>query len=62
SFTSALQRADDLLYAAKRRGRNCTVAGHAQADAGPGLAAFRDAASGESSTHEFEARAAVQRG
>lgn len=62
SFTSALQRADDLLYAAKRRGRNCTVAGHAQADAGPGQAAFRDAASGESSTHDFEARAAVQRG
>ncbi|MCV6905231.1 MAG: GGDEF domain-containing protein [Achromobacter xylosoxidans] len=62
SFNSALKRADDLLYAAKRRGRNCTVAGHAPADSGPGVAAFRNAASGESSTHDFEARAAVQRG
>lgn len=31
-FASALKRADDLLYEAKRRGRNCTVAGVAPAD------------------------------
>ncbi|WP_242702656.1 MULTISPECIES: GGDEF domain-containing protein [Achromobacter] len=36
-FASALKRADDLLYAAKRRGRNCTVAGDAPAIAGHGL-------------------------
>lgn len=61
-FANALKRADDLLYAAKRRGRNCTVAGRAPAHAGPGRAPFRDAASGKSCTHDFETHAAVQRG
>ncbi|MGS1009387.1 GGDEF domain-containing protein [Achromobacter anxifer] len=31
-FASALKRADDLLYEAKRRGRNCTVAREARAE------------------------------
>ncbi len=45
SFASALKRADDLLYEAKRRGRNCTVAGMAPAEAGHGRRAPGDNAS-----------------
>ncbi len=36
-FANALKRADDLLYAAKRRGRNCTVSGVAPGGAVHGL-------------------------
>jgi len=39
-FAHALKRADDLLYTAKRRGRNCTVAGAAPGGAAHGLARF----------------------
>ncbi len=45
SFASALTRADDLLYEAKRQGRNCTVAGVAPADARHGRRAPGDNAS-----------------
>ncbi|CAB3886353.1 GGDEF domain-containing protein [Achromobacter ruhlandii] len=47
SFTSALERADHLLYTAKRRGRNGTVAGHAPAGDAHGLAAFGGARAGD---------------
>ncbi|HEY9274648.1 GGDEF domain-containing protein [Achromobacter sp.] len=46
-FASALKRADDLLYAAKRRGRNCTAAAEAPADAGHGRRAAGDNAGSE---------------
>ncbi|RSE86976.1 GGDEF domain-containing protein [Achromobacter denitrificans] len=39
-FASALKRADDLLYTAKQRGRNCTVADEAPAGIAHGPAAF----------------------
>lgn len=46
-FSSALKRADDLLYAAKRRGRNCTVSGQAPSDATHGLSTLGDKAGRE---------------
>lgn len=47
-LAKALKRADDLLYAAKRKGRNCTVAGEAPGDTAHGLSAFSDNMSRES--------------
>ncbi|MDF8360223.1 GGDEF domain-containing protein [Achromobacter anxifer] len=43
-FASALKRADDLLYAAKRRGRNCTVSGIAPGNTVHDLSKFADKA------------------
>ncbi|CAB3838320.1 hypothetical protein LMG26842_02196 [Achromobacter dolens] len=59
-FASALKRVDDLLYTAKRRGRNCTVAGPAPADAGPGRRAFGASGTGPARRHGVEG--AVQHG
>lgn len=59
-FASALKRVDDLLYTAKRRGRNCTVAGPASADAGPGRRAFGASGTGPARRHGVEG--AVQHG
>ncbi|MGB3432615.1 GGDEF domain-containing protein [Achromobacter sp.] len=47
-FASALKRVDELLYEAKRRGRNCTVAGEASADTWHGRRAPGDNASAQS--------------
>lgn len=46
-LSDALKRADDLLYLAKRKGRNCVVAGEAPNDAVHGLSSCGDEASCE---------------
>ncbi|KGD92305.1 diguanylate cyclase [Achromobacter sp. RTa] len=46
-FANALKRADDLLYTAKRRGRNCTVSDEAPGGAVNGLSRFSNKAGGE---------------
>ena len=62
SFTSALQRADDLLYTAKRQGRNCTVAGHAPADARHGRPASGATQACASAALQHGIEGAVQHG
>lgn len=48
-LANALKRADDLLYSAKRKGRNCVVAGEAADAPSHGLSTFRHEVSSEES-------------
>ena len=57
-FSSALKRADDLLYAAKRRGRNCTVSSDAPGATVYARSPFGNRVRRQSPAREHESRSA----